>query len=157
MKLLTIIYYKLIPWLSYVFIFFVILALEFSCTSLILLIWLLISLTVQVQRKNNLRTYEILYNLWSVLERLFAIQIILRYAFQFLTFPMFYSFFHKLPFFETIQHYKEFLGLAIREGDYVYFKAITKFQVMVGLDFICIFICFLVIEYYTYLIAYLET
>lgn len=81
MKLLTIIYYKLIPWVSYLFIFFVILALEFSCTSLILLIWLLVSLTVQVQRKNNLRTYEILYNLWSVLERLFAIQIILRYAF----------------------------------------------------------------------------
>lgn len=27
---------------------------------------------------------------------------------------------------------------------------------MVGLDFICIFICFLVIEYYTYLIAYHE-
>jgi hypothetical protein len=46
--------------------------------------------------------------------------------------------------------------LAIREGDYVYFKAITKFQLMIGLDFICIFISFLVIEYYTYLLAYHE-
>lgn len=90
MKLFTIIYYKLIPWMSYVFIIFVILALEFSCTSFILLVWLLVSLGVQVQRKNCLRTYEIMYNLWSVVERLFAVEIILRYAFEFLTFPLFY-------------------------------------------------------------------
>jgi len=101
-KLFTIIYYKLIPWLSYAFIFFVILALEFSCTSLILLVWLLISLAFQIQRRNEPRTYEIMYSLWNGLERLFAIQIILRYAFEFLTFPMFYSFFHSLPFFSTI-------------------------------------------------------
>ena len=51
-KLLTIVYYKLIPWLSYAFLFAVILALEFSCITLLLLVCLLITLAVQVQRKN---------------------------------------------------------------------------------------------------------
>ena len=52
--------------------------------------------------------------------------------------------------------YEVLFGLAIRDQDQVYFKTITKFQLMVSLDLMAIFIAFLVTEYYRLLIKFNE-
>lgn len=50
--------------------------------------------------------------------------------------------------------YQEILGLAIRDQDTVYLKTVTKFQLMISLDLMAIFIAFLVTEYYSLLLKY---
>ena len=59
-----------------------------------------------------------------------------------------------MSWFKFLLTYQELLGLTIRESNYVYFQAITKFQLMITLDFGMIFVAFLVYEYLALIIKY---
>jgi hypothetical protein len=56
----------------------------------------------------------------------------------------------------VLVHYEQLLGLAIPQQDMTYFKTITRFQLMVSLDLVAIFVAFLVQSYYLLLVNYLE-
>lgn len=150
---LAIVYYKLLPWVSYLIIISLLLLLEFSVSSLVLLAWVLLTLGYHILSTNRLRSYRRLYQLWLNYARLTSLQIVLRYVFEFAKFDLL-SFIRNLPFFQFLLQYEQLLGLAIRDPDEVYLKTVTKFQLMVSLDLLAIFVAFLVTEYYTLLVKH---
>jgi hypothetical protein len=88
-QILTIAYYKLLPWLSYLVILAVLLLQDFSVSSWVLLGWILCTLGVQLLSKHDLPSYRRMSVLWLGYMQLTALQIILRFAFEFTKFDVF--------------------------------------------------------------------
>lgn len=87
---ITIVYYKLVPWLSYALVMFFLLLLDYSVSSCLLLAWLLITISQQILFGSKVENYQRLYWLWLVYLRLTALQIVLRYVFEFAKFDIIY-------------------------------------------------------------------
>lgn len=151
--ILTVIYYKMLPWVSYFAIISLLLVLEPSLGACILLAWILITLATHLLLKNEPSTYRRLFWLWLFYSRLTSLQIVLRYVFEFMKFDLL-AFVRNVRVFEVLLQYQELLGLAIRDQDTVYLKTVTKFQLMISLDLVAIFIAFLVTEYYSLLLKF---
>lgn len=152
-SILAIVYYKLIPWMSYLIILGLLFPLDFSVSSFILMTWGIITIGYHILSKHDLTSYKRMNILWLGYMRLMSTQIVLRFAFEFAKFDLL-SFLKGLPFFETLLKYEDLLGLAIPRQDVIYLKTVTRFQLMVSLDLVAIFVAFLVQDYYLLLIKY---
>lgn len=109
-------------------------------------------------KPNELSAYRKMYRMWDIFLKLVSIQIVLRYIFEFIKFPLIYSQISQFPIIKSLIYYQELLGLAIRESEISYIKNLfTKFQLMMILDFTIIAISFLTIEYYDIMIKYYES
>lgn len=86
--ILTVVYYKLLPWVSYIAIICLLLVLEPSLGACVLLTWILLTLGTHVLRKNEPSTYRRLFWLWLFYSRLTSLQIVLRYVFEFMKFDL---------------------------------------------------------------------
>ena len=79
--ILRIIYYKLLPWVSYLAILGILVSYDFSLSSWGLLGWMLTTLAVHLMSKHDLSGYKRMNLLWLGFMRLTSLQIVLRFAF----------------------------------------------------------------------------
>lgn len=103
-RLLTIIYYKLIPWASYFVVLGLLVSLDFSLSSWVLLGWGVLTIGVHVLSRHDLASYRRMSLLWLGYMRLMSLQIVLRFAFEFAKFDLL-SFLKGIPFFDTLLRY----------------------------------------------------
>lgn len=81
MDILTVIYYKLLPWVSYLAIISLLLFLEPSIFAFVLLVWILTTLGTHILSRNEPASYKRLFWFWLTYSRLTFMQIVLRYIF----------------------------------------------------------------------------
>ena len=79
--ILRIVYYKLLPWVSYLVIIGILVSFDFSLSSWGLLGWMLTTLGVHLMSKHDLPGYRRMNILWLGFMRLTSFQIVLRFAF----------------------------------------------------------------------------
>jgi hypothetical protein len=79
--IMTVVYYKLLPWVSYFAIITLSLVLDASLLTFILLAWITIILGAHILLKHQLAHYKILFWLWQSYSKLVSLKIILRYAY----------------------------------------------------------------------------
>lgn len=73
LNIVTIVYYKLIPWASHLLVLVILIKLEFSVISAIIVIWSLAVLWVHMVRPNNLPAYRALHRMWMIFLRLLTV------------------------------------------------------------------------------------
>lgn len=145
-----IIYYKSILWISTIVIITILLFEDFAVSSAFLLTWVLVIFILQINESSP----ALLSHLWLLLSRFIAIQIVMRYFFEFTKFDKVYKLVEMIPTFQFLLKYQKLLGLSIDYPSTVYLYTITKFQLTITLDIVMIFLAFLAIEYLTILIKY---
>lgn len=102
--IMTVIYYKLLPWASYLAILCLLLFLKFSLSTCILLGWALMTLGIHLLSKNEPSSYKRLHILWLIYARLTSLQIVLRYIFEFAKFDLL-AIMRSIPTFQTLLRY----------------------------------------------------
>ena len=149
---ITIVYYKCLVPVTYVITLVLILMETFSVTSAAVLIWTLLIFICE----HSGVTKSILHRMWKAMSVMLAVMIVIRYFFEFTKFPTVYKIFSKIPMFEFLYEYQLLLGLSVDNSAQNYFHAISKFQLMIALDFVQLLLTYLVIDYYAVIIKYYD-